>query len=378
MKIVTILGARPQFVKSRPVSSAFERFNRDHSENGNRIREIVVHTGQHYDHQMSQVFFTDLSLSDPEYNLGVGSGKHGWQTAEMLKGAEEVLEREKPDVLIVYGDTNSTLGGALAAAKLGIPIAHVEAGLRSFRREMPEEVNRVLTDHLSALLFAPTAAAVNNLNAEGITRGVHLVGDVMQEVAFELLHIARQKSTILKRLTLIPGHYSVVTVHRAENTDNPRHLRGIVEALKEIGKAETVVWPVHPRTSKKLVEFQLDFMDTHNVILTEPLSYLDMLALESSAKVILTDSGGVQKEAVWFAVPCITLRKETEWIETTESGRNFLAGNQKERIIDLYWTANEAKPTSIPDSPDAPRTSTAAAIVNVIAEWYQTSRKTTG
>ncbi|HEV2314822.1 MAG TPA: UDP-N-acetylglucosamine 2-epimerase (non-hydrolyzing) [Candidatus Acidoferrales bacterium] len=375
MKIVTILGARPQFVKAKPVSNAFEQFSQAHHQNGHRIREVMIHTGQHYDRQMSDVFFSTLSLKEPEYNLGVGSGAQGWQTAEILKGAEEVLEREKPDAIIVYGDTNSTLGGALAGAKLQIPVAHVEAGLRSFRRGMPEEINRVLTDHLSSLLFAPTATAVKNLNAEGITRNVYLVGDVMQEVAFQFLQVARQKSTILKQLKLCPQSYSLVTVHRAENTDNPQHLRGIVQALKEIGKTETLVWPLHPRTSKKLKEFHLDFTDRDGVTLIEPLSYLDMLALESSSNVVLTDSGGVQKEAVWFEVPCITLREETEWIETIESGRNHLAGTRTETIVELFQAAKEMKPNSISASADVPKTSAASAIVNAIAEWHHASGK---
>jgi len=375
VKVVTILGARPQFVKAKPISSAFERFNQIHSQNGHHIREVIVHTGQHYDHQMSKVFFTALSLKEPEYNLNVGSGTQGWQTAEILKGTEEVLERERPDAIVVYGDTNSTLGGALAGAKLQIPVAHIEAGLRSFRRGMPEEINRVLTDHLSSLLFAPTATAVKNLNAEGITRNVYLVGDVMQEAAFQFLQVAQQKSTILKRLKLVPKSYSLVTVHRAENTDTPQHLRGIVQALKEIGKAETLVWPVHPRTSKKLKEFHLDFTDHDNVILIEPLSYLDMLALESSSKVVLTDSGGVQKEAVWFEVPCITLREETEWIETIESGRNHLAGSRTEKIVDLFWAAKEVQPNSISTPASGPKNSAATAIVDAIAEWHQAWRK---
>jgi len=371
MKIVTILGARPQFVKAKPVSNAFERFNQAHHQNGHRIREVMIHTGQHYDHQMSEVFFTALSLKEPEYNLGVGSGAQGWQTAEILKGAEEVLEREKPDILIVYGDTNSTLGGALAAAKLQIPVAHVEAGLRSFRRGMPEEINRVLTDHLSSLLFAPTLTAVKNLNAEGITRNVYMVGDVMQETAFQFLQVAQQKSTILKRLKLASKSYSLVTVHRAENTDSPENLRGIVEALKGISKSETLVWPLHPRTSKKLKEFHLDFAGCDGVILIEPVSYLDMLALESSSKVVLTDSGGVQKEAVWFEVPCITLREETEWIETIESGGNHLAGCQTEKIVDLFWAARGAKTASISISANGPKTDAATKIVDAIAAWHR-------
>jgi len=320
---------------------------------------------------MSGVFFSALSLKEPEYNLGIGSGTHGWQTAEILKGTEEVLVRERPDAIVVYGDTNSTLGGALAGAKLQIPVAHVEAGLRSFRRGMPEEINRVLTDHLSSLLFAPTATAVKNLNAEGITRNVYLVGDVMQEAAFQFLQVAREKSTILKRLKLDPKSYSLVTVHRAENTDSPEHLRSIVEAMKEISKTETLVCPLHPRTSKKLKEFHLDFAGCDGMILIEPVSYLDMLALESSSRVVLTDSGGVQKEAVWFDVPCITLREETEWVETTENGRNHLAGTRTETIVDLFRAAKEIKPNSIYASADVPKTSAAGAIVNAIAAWHR-------
>ncbi len=260
MKLVTIVGARPQFVKAQPVCRAIAEYNQLHSGDDARIQEVLVHTGQHYDYEMSQAFFESLQLPTPTYHLGIGSGSHGWQTGEILRTVEEVLDRERPDAVIVFGDTNSTLAGALAAAKLHIPVAHVEAGLRSFNRRMPEEINRILTDHVSMLLFAPTETAVQNLSTEGITSGVYLVGDVMREAAMEHVLIATRKSTILKRLGLEPKTYSLATVHRAENTDNCECLRSIVEAFLEKGQEEVIIWPLHPRTSKNLEKFGLSKM----------------------------------------------------------------------------------------------------------------------
>jgi UDP-GlcNAc3NAcA epimerase len=273
---------------------------------------------------MSQVFFDELNLPEPDVNLGVGSGNHGWQTGQMLIRIEEVLLAEKPDWTLVYGDTNSTLAGALAAVKLHIPMAHVEAGLRSFNREMPEEHNRVLTDHCADLLFCPTQIAVNNLAREAITEGVHFVGDTMYDAVLQFGEIARQHSTILQDLSLEPKHYLLATVHRPYNTDDPAKLGAILQAFIECD--QIVIFPVHPRTRQKISEFNLltSQTDNHNLRLIDPVSYLDTLVLEQNARMILTDSGGMQKEAFFFAVPCITLRPETEWVETVQSGWNFL------------------------------------------------------
>jgi len=328
LKLVTIVGTRPQFIKSAPVSRAIQKHN---VENPNEpLTKVLVHTGQHYDYEMSGVFFDDLGLKPPDYHLGVGSGTHGYQTGEMLKRIEEVLLAEKPDVVMVYGDTNSTLAGALAAAKLRIPVAHVEAGLRSFNKRMAEEINRVLTDHISDLLFCPTQTAVENLRREGITQGVYLVGDVMYDAALQYLALAERKSRILERLGLKPKDYALATVHRAENTDDPQRLRAIFAGLEAVVRAGLpVILPLHPRTRKQAESLGLS---PNGVRVLEPVSYLDMLLLEKNARVILTDSGGVQKEAFFFRVPCVTLREETEWVETVETGWNVLIGCDPKRI----------------------------------------------
>lgn len=344
MKIVTVVGARPQFIKAAPVSRAIQRYK--------QLVEVLVHTGQHYDDNMSDVFFRELELRKPDYRLGVGSGFHGTQTGEMLKRIEEVLIKECPECLLVYGDTNSTLAGALAAAKLHIPVVHVEAGLRSFNKRMPEEVNRLLTDHLSSLLFCPTETAVNNLAREGITQGVHWIGDVMYDAMLFNIRIAEKKSKILETIALKEPRtsnilpYYLATVHRAENTDNPDRLRSIVEAFQEISMTHPVIWPVHPRTRHALVPHRPSLITHHQVYLLDPLPYLDMLVLEKHAKAILTDSGGVQKEAFWLQVPCMTLRNETEWVETVESGWNVLAGTNEEKIINfaLYGAQERQEP----------------------------------
>jgi len=321
MKIVTIVGARPQFVKCAPVS---RELRKEHT-------EILVHTGQHYDPEMSDVFFDELQIPKPDYQLGVGSGSHGKQTGEMLTGIEEILIKESPDLVIVFGDTNSTLAGALAAAKLHIPVAHVEAGLRSFDRTMPEEINRVLTDHVSDLLFCPTETAVKNLTAEGITKGVHLVGDVMVDALEFNREIAEDRSQILKRLGLVSKQYLVLTVHRPANTDSREHMENIIRAVGEAGMP--VVFPVHPRTKKFLEEYEMWNRLPANIIITEPLGYLDMLKLMRHASKILTDSGGVQKEAYLLGVPCITLRDVTEWVDTVEEGGNVLVGANIQDIL---------------------------------------------
>jgi len=329
MKIATIVGARPQFIKMAPVSKKLRK----------HFDLIVVHTGQHYDYEMSGIFFEQLNIPEPDYYLGVGSGTHGYQTGEMLKKIEKVLIKEKPKLILVYGDTNSTLAGALAAVKLHIKVAHVEAGLRSFDKEMPEEINRVLTDHVSDYLFAPTKTAVKNLRNEGIRSGVYLTGDVMYDALLDSIKIARKNSKVLDRLGLKPKEYLLATVHRAENTDNQKNLENIIKAFIE--SDELIVFPAHPRTQKYLKAYGLvkKIKNASNIILIPPMSYLDMLILEANAKKILTDSGGVQKEAYFLKVPCITLRERTEWVETVEDGWNVLVGADKEKIINEYERA---------------------------------------
>jgi UDP-N-acetylglucosamine 2-epimerase len=323
MKIVSIVGARPQFIKAAPVSKALRAAGH---------QDFILHTGQHYGYGMSQVFFEELNIPQPDVNLGVGSGDHGWQTGQMLIGIEKVLMAEKPDWVLVYGDTNSTLAGALTAVKLHIPLAHVEAGLRSFNREMPEEHNRVLTDHCADLLFCPTQTAVDNLAREGITKNVHLVGDTMYDAVLQFGEIARQRSTILKDLGLQPKKYLLATLHRAANTDDPENLHNILAAFSEI--EELIIFPVHPRTRQKISELGfLNQTGTKNPKFIDPVGYLDMLVLEQSARLILTDSGGVQKEAYWLGVSCVTLRDETEWLETVTAGWNILVGAEAPKIV---------------------------------------------
>ena len=338
LRIATVVGARPQFIKAAPVSRAIGAHNaRDPSR---RIHEVLIHTGQHYDHEMSVVFFAELGLPDPAHHLGVGSGTHAVQTGEMLKGLEAVLSTERPALVLLYGDTNSTLAGALAAAKLHIPVAHVEAGLRSFNRRMPEEINRVVTDHLSTWLFCPSDEAVRNLSREGIDKGVHVVGDVMYDVMRWTLGRAAGRS-VLERLRLHPGGYAVATVHRAENTDDRDRLRGIFSALESLAEQGTrVVVPLHPRTRHALEA--LGTALTH-VQVIPPASYEEMLALQANAQVIFTDSGGVQKEAYWLGVPCVTLRAETEWVETVREGWNTLAGADSGRILAAARRARPAR-----------------------------------
>lgn len=319
MKIVTVVGARPQFIKAAPVSRQLRRTH----------REVLLHTGQHYDHEMSQVFFDELDIPAPDLNLGIGSASHGRQTGEMLASIETVLMDEQPDWVLVYGDTNSTLAGALAAAKLHVPVAHVEAGLRSFNRRMPEEINRVLTDHVADLLFCPTQTAVDNLAAEGVVTGVHHVGDVMFDAMLHNGALAATRSRVLERVGVQPGSYLLATLHRPRNTDDAGRLRAIFQAFENI--EDLIIFPAHPRTRRVMGEQAQQVPP--NVRLTEPLGYLDMLQLEQQARAILTDSGGVQKEAYFFGVPCITLREETEWIETVRLGWNRLVGADRDQIV---------------------------------------------
>jgi UDP-GlcNAc3NAcA epimerase len=316
MKIATIIGARPQFIKSAVVSRAFREHRPD-------IREILIHTGQHFDANMSDVFFNELDMPTPDHHLGIGGGTHGQNTGRMIEVIEAVLIAEKPDWVLVYGDTDSTLAGALAAAKLHIPIAHVEAGLRSFNRRMPEEVNRVLTDHISSLLLTPTNSATLNLANEGIAgECVQQVGDVMYDAAIYYGKLADGRSSILTEHHLKTKEYILATIHRAENTNNPNRLG---EILKGLGSSDLpVVIPLHPRTKNRLIDYGLLLPSNFRPI--DPVGYLDMAMLEKHAYLIATDSGGVQKEAYFYQVPCITLRDETEWIETLVSGWNRLAG----------------------------------------------------
>lgn len=325
MRLLSIVGARPQFVKLAVICQALER-----RADAAQWRHTIVHTGQHYDPGLSGVFFEELAIPRPDHDLEVGSGSHAIQTAEMLKGLEPILDVEKPDWVLLYGDTNSTLAGALVAAKASLSIAHIEAGLRSYRRGMPEEINRVVTDHLSDLLFCPTASAMENLRKEGLGEKAVWTGDVMLDASLKYRQLAESRGGPLAD-TWRPGEFALATVHRAENTDDAGRLREIVGALEEIARNVCpVVWPIHPRTRKRLGELGIGL---EAVTCIEPVSYLDMLLLEGRARFILTDSGGVQKEAYFLKVPCVTLRDETEWVETLENRCNVLVGADRECIL---------------------------------------------
>lgn len=343
MKIVTVVGARPQFVKAATLSAAIA----SHRKQGGAVEEVMVHTGQHYDPNMSQIFFDQLEVPRPKYNLAVGSGSHGAMTGKMLAAVEQILLDEKPDWLLVYGDTNSTLAGALAAAKLHIPVCHVEAGLRSFDKRMPEEVNRILTDHVSTLLLCPTHAAVVNLKNESITRGVHHVGDVMYDAALMFAEVAGPPAQVLARYGVTPKGFRLATVHRAENTDDPERLESILTALSNLATSSSpLLLPLHPRTRAILKSRGLEGLLSRNTALKalEPVPFLDMIVLERQAALILTDSGGVQKEAYFQQVPCVTLRDETEWVETVEAGWNQLAGADRARIEQAAAAAKPGRP----------------------------------
>jgi UDP-GlcNAc3NAcA epimerase len=322
MKIVSVVGARPEFIQAMPVSRAIRAHH----------REILVHTGQHYDYKMSQTFFDELEIQAPDYNLEVGSGSQARQTAEMMIRFEEVLGQEKPDLVIIRGDTNSTLAGAITASKLNIPLVHIEAGERSFNRTMPEEINRLVADRLADDLFCVSQAAVRNLAVEGITESVHWVGDVMLDALIYAQPIARKRSYILEKLQISPKLYALVTIHRAANTDDPERLRQIVTALNSV--SETVIWPVHPRSVKALESLDMPYSD--HIRRIDPVGYFDMLVLEENARLIATDSGGVQREAYYLAVPCLTLRDETEWIATVEVGWNKLVGVDQNKILEVW------------------------------------------
>lgn len=332
--ILSVVGARPQFIKLAPLA---DRLGRDH-------RHIILHTGQHYDPAMSRLIFHQLGIPEPDHNLGVGSHPQGKQTGLMLEGIEGVLVKEHPDLVVVFGDTNSTIAGALAAVKLHIPVAHIEAGLRSFNRAMPEEINRILTDHCSDILYAPTDLAVGNLAAEGLTANVLKVGDIMYDAILRHRGAAERHSTVLGDLGLEPDSYSVLTLHRQENTDSEPNLAGIIEALA--GSGERIVFPAHPRTLVYLDRYGLlDRVRGSNILLTDPVGYLDFLILMRHSRRILTDSGGVQKEAYFLKRPCITLRNETEWTETVEDGWNILVGADRDRILRALANFDPAGPT---------------------------------
>jgi UDP-GlcNAc3NAcA epimerase len=313
MKIVSIIGARPQFVKAAAVSRALA--------DRQSLVEVLVHTGQHFDPEMSEVFFRELQIPQPQYNLGIHGGGHGAMTGRMLEALEPIVLMEEPDAMLVYGDTNSTLAGALVAAKLEVPVAHVEAGLRSFNRTMPEEINRVITDHLSDILFCPTSAAVSNLVREGITEGVYNVGDVMYDATLHAASAARHQSKVLERLSISERGYVLATVHRAENTKSPEALSKALQFLRSNASGYAVVLPLHPRT--RIVAEQAN-LSLDDFLVIEPLGYFDMHRLLQSAAMVYTDSGGVQKEAYFHRVPCVTLRNETEWVETIDCGWNRL------------------------------------------------------
>jgi len=333
LKVLTVVGARPQFIKAAMVSCELRRFA--------GVRDLIVHTGQHYDRNMSDIFFSELDIPEPDYNLCIGSTTQGAQTARMLEALEHVLIDEKPDCVVVYGDTNSTLAGALAAVKLHIPVVHVEAGLRSFNRRMPEEINRILTDHASDLLLVPTETAIGNLMREGFRQdSVHLVGDVMYDAALFYEKRAEASSSVLERLGLVPKRYILATVHRAENTDNPRRLKSILKALETISEEVPVVMPMHPRTRAALREGGFVGQATDSICVTEPVGYLDMVMLERNAMLIATDSGGVQKEAFFYRIPCVTLRDETEWTELVEIGWNrVISPTSCEAIVEAVESA---------------------------------------
>lgn len=350
IKILTIIGARPQIIKAAAISRAIS------SDFSTQIKEYILHTGQHYDEKMSEVFFTELNIPKPDYHLHVGSGNHGAQTAKMIDGIEQVLTELKPDYLLVYGDTNSTLAGAIAASKIHIPIIHIEAGLRSHNKNMPEEINRIMCDHVSTLLFSPTTTGVANLEKEGFDLNnvppftfdhpkVYHSGDIMYDNSLHFATYAKHNSTILTQLSISANEFVLCTIHRDNNTDIPARLTSILKALEEIANYSTqkIVLPMHPRTKKMLhTLLNKDLLDktllNPNIIISEPVSFIDMIQLEANASLIITDSGGVQKEAYFFHKPCVILRPETEWVELVENGTAILADADAEKIIFSFKT----------------------------------------
>ncbi|MEZ4924203.1 MAG: UDP-N-acetylglucosamine 2-epimerase (non-hydrolyzing) [Crocinitomicaceae bacterium] len=360
MKIVTVIGARPQIIKAAAISRAIR------NKFSEQIKEVIVHTGQHYDENMSEVFFNELQIPRPDYNLEVGSGNHGAQTAKMLEGMEEIILKEKPDAVVVYGDTNSTVAGGLAASKLHIPLVHIEAGLRSFNKAMPEEVNRIVCDHTSTLLFSPTKKGVENLEREGFKLDniapftidnpkVYHCGDIMYDNSLYFSGVSDTQSTILQKEN-ISGKFILSTIHRNSNTDDPVKLQSIFEALLDISDRSqmTIVLPLHPRT-KKMMEVNLTAdlrskIEASNYLkIIPPVSFLDVIALEKNADMVITDSGGVQKEAFYFKKPCLILRPETEWVEIVECGNAILCDANKDRIINAFDHFRDNRPTEYPE-----------------------------
>ena len=359
MKLVTIIGARPQIIKAAALSRAIRNHYAD------QIQEVIVHTGQHYDDNMSQVFFDELHIPRPDYNLHVGSASHGVQTARMTEGIEDILFKEQPDYIVLYGDTNSTLAGAVAAAKIHVPIVHIEAGLRSFNKAMPEEINRIVCDHCSTLLFSPTLAGVENLKREGFPMGndepytidnpkVYHCGDIMYDNSLHFAPIAEEKTDIIQRLELTAKPYILATIHRDTNTDYPERLSAIFRSIIKLSEDCQVVLPLHPRTAK-LLKTNLDetlqkhIFSCQNIKLIPPVSFLEMIALERHALLVLTDSGGVQKEAYFFKKPCIILRPETEWVEIVETGNAILADADENRIMQAWQHFKDNPPTMFPE-----------------------------
>ncbi|MGH3117317.1 MAG: non-hydrolyzing UDP-N-acetylglucosamine 2-epimerase [Gaiellales bacterium] len=337
MRVVSVVGARPQFIKMAPLARAFERHNRLGPE---PIESLIVHTGQHYDPEMSDIFFEELEIPRATFNLAVGSGRHGRQTGQMLEKVEQVLLQTRPDVVVIYGDTNSSVAGALAAAKLHVPVAHVEAGVRSFNRRMPEEVNRVVADHVSDLLLAPTRTAMENLEREGLSPWAVLTGDIMYDAVLAHRRVAERRSSVLAMLGLAPGTYALATVHRAENTDDAGRLESILTALGDIAEnVLPVVLPMHPRTAHAVRAALPEWSAGPSLRVMPPVGYLDMLALVRNARMTLTDSGGLQKEAFFLGCPCVTLREETEWVETVQGAGNIVAGVEPTAIREavLAW-----------------------------------------
>jgi len=337
MRILTVIGARPQFIKAAAFSSVLR--GRGHT-------EFLVHTGQHYDANMSDIFFAELGIPTPDVNLNAGSGNHGEMTGAMLAGIERYCLEQKPKVLVVYGDTNSTLAGALAAAKLHIPVAHIEAGLRSFNKAMPEEINRVLTDHVSDVLLCPSPSAVANLAREGISKGVHQVGDLMYDTQLKAVSLSRKHESLVGQLGLKPGSYALATIHRPSNTDDVQTLHNLLGSLAESGMP--VIFPMHPRCRARVESAGLmPLVAKSSVQIIEPVGYLHMTQLLQGAQIVLTDSGGLQKEAYWMHVPCITLREESEWVETVECGWNQVVGTDPARVQLAIQRAS--KPVAHPD-----------------------------
>ena len=359
MKLVTIIGARPQIIKAAALSRAIRSHYAD------QIQEVIVHTGQHYDDNMSQVFFDELEIPQPNYNLHVGSASHGVQTARMIEGIEALLMKEQPDFIVLYGDTNSTLAGTVAAAKIHVPIVHIEAGLRSFNKSMPEEINRIVCDHCSTLLFSPTLAGLENLRREGFpidndgpytidNPKVYHCGDIMYDNSLHFAHIAEQKTDIIQRLALTDKPFILATIHRDSNTDHPERFSAIFMALIQLSKECHIVLPLHPRTAKFMKanldkSLQKQISSCLNIQIIPPVSFLEMIALERHAQLAVTDSGGVQKEAYFFQKPCIILRPETEWVEIVETGNAILADADENRIMQAWQHFKGNPPTVFPE-----------------------------